>query len=290
MTEKSTRAKSRASARQPKKPALPPISAADFAEIYAGFKASIARYDCGKHCAPLNGGEPVCCSTQHAIPIVHKTEWDLLKSRSQLWHPFKAYDKETRDIVKDMHQDCAAIECKGPRFCERDNRSMACRAFPFFPYHDREGKFIGLAYYWDYEERCWVISNMQIVEREFLDQFVRAFEKLMALDPEEYDNFKSHSATMRRVFTRRNKPILMIGREGGFYAIRPRGRGMIKIAPAKLPKFGPYRSAKAYAKALKLAQTPPIFPALGPGQVGGKPADAQHPSHDAKHGVDPIRV
>ena len=46
---------------------------ADFREIYEGFQSPLSRFDCGKHCAPLNGGEPVCCTTRHAIPVVHKT-------------------------------------------------------------------------------------------------------------------------------------------------------------------------------------------------------------------------
>jgi hypothetical protein len=230
------------------------IAPDDFRQIYDLFQASISRFDCGQKCAPLNGGEPVCCSTQHAVPVVQKVEWELLKSRTDMWTRFKPYDRATRQIVKEIGSSCAAVECRGARFCERDNRSLACRAFPFFPYIDRAGKFIGLAYYWDFEDRCWVISNMQIVEAEFLKDFVKAFELLFERDPEEYDNFKSHSASMRRVFSRRRKPIVFIGLEGGFFEERAYGKGIRPIEAAKLPKFGPYKSDRAYARALKEAQ------------------------------------
>lgn len=230
------------------------ITAHDFGQIYDLFQASISRFDCGRKCAPLNGGEPVCCSTQHAVPVVQKVEWELLKSRTDMWTRFKPYDRATRQIVKEIGSDCAAVECRGARHCERDNRSLACRAFPFFPYIDQEGKFIGLAYYWDFEDRCWVISNIKVVEAEFIKDFVKAFELLFARDPEEYDNFKSYSGTMRRVFSRRGKPIVLIGREGGFFEVRPYGKGIRPTTADKLPKFGPYKSDRAYERALRDAQ------------------------------------
>lgn len=230
------------------------ITPDDFRQIYERFQASISRFDCGRKCAPLNGGEPVCCSTQHAVPVVQKVEWELLKRRTDMWRPFKAYDRATRDIVKELGSSCAAIECRGARHCERDNRSLACRAFPFFPYIDRKGAFIGLAYYWDFEDRCWVISNMQVVEPAFLRDFVAAFELLFERDPEEYDNFKSHSASMRRVFSRRRKAIPLIGREGGFFKELPHGRGLRPMKAEELPRFGPYKSERAYARALREAE------------------------------------
>lgn len=229
-----------------------------FAELYRRFQASISRHDCGRWCAPLNGGSPICCSTQDAVPIVHRAEWKLLKSRTDLWRPFKPYDANTRNIVDSLHHSNCAIECKGAAFCERDNRSLACRAFPFFPYIDKHGDFIGLSYYWDFEDRCWVISNMQIVEAEFLKEFVAAYEYLFSFDPDEFDTYKSHSANMRRVFSRRRQPIPLIGREGGFFKVMPKTAKVLPITAAELPKYGPYKSPRAYARAVKQAQgTPP---------------------------------
>jgi len=223
----------------------------DFARIYARFRAPIARFDCGSKCAPLNGGEPVCCSTKYAVPLVQKTEWQLLKSRTDLWHKFKPYDAATRAIVKDLHHSCAAIECKGASFCERDNRSMACRSFPFFPYVTRDGEFAGLAYYWDFEDTCWVISNLTIVDAGFVREFVAAHEMLFAADKEEFDTFKLHSASMRRVFSRRRRIIPLIGRDGGYFKVMPKSGRILPLDSGKLPKHGPYKSERAYAKAVR---------------------------------------
>ena len=194
--------------------------------------------------------------------MVQKIEWEHLKSRTDMWRRFKPYDAATRKIVKELGPSCCAAECRGARHCERDNRSLACRAFPFFPYIDRQGKFIGLAYYWDFEDRCWVISNMAVVERAFLADFVAAFELLFERDEEEYDSFKEHSVSMRRVFSRRRQPIVFIGREGGYFKELPHGRGIRPCEAKDLPKFGPYRSERAYARALKEAGATDPAPAL----------------------------
>jgi hypothetical protein len=224
-----------------------------YAAIYRRFEAAVTRYDCGRHCAPLNGGEPVCCSTQSAVPVAHRAEFKLLQGRGDLWHRFKPYDAATRRIVAELPKTCVAIECRGARSCERDNRSMSCRAFPFFPYITRAGEFIGLAYYWDFEDRCWVISNLGVVERGFVREFVAAFEDLFKFDPDDYDAFKEHSASIRRVFSRWRRPIPLIGRDGGYFKVLPHGGDVV---PAKVEDFkahGPYRSPSAYARAVREA-------------------------------------
>jgi hypothetical protein len=225
-------------------------TSADYDRIHRLFETSIGRKDCGKHCAPINGGEPVCCDTAHAVPVAHVSEWRLLRDRTDLWRRFKPDDAAGRQIVDELTTHCVAIECKGARFCERENRTLACRSFPFFPYLTRAGEFIGLGYYWDFEDRCWVLSNLGTVEKDFVREFAAAYEALFAVDREEYDNFREHSANMRRVFTRWRRVIPLIGRDGGYLKVMPRTAA---IRPATLDDFrrhGPYRSEAAYKRAV----------------------------------------
>lgn len=223
----------------------------DFLGIHDGLRASISRYDCGKKCAPLNGGDPVCCTTDSAVPIAHKSEWKLLKSRTDLWHRFKPYDAATRKIVDEISDDCTAIECKGARFCERDNRTLACRAFPFFPYISREEEFVGLACFWEFEDRCWVISNLDVVNRKFVQEFVSVHEKLFKKDPQEKEYASTQSATGRRLFSRWKRFIPIIGRDGGYLKELPHRGGIVKARLSEFKAHGPYVSAKAYRKAVK---------------------------------------
>jgi Fe-S-cluster containining protein len=221
-----------------------------YARVYARFDAPVTRFDCGRMCSPHNGGEPVCCSTDHAVPIVDRAEYRLLRGRSDLWRRYRPADRAGQKIVEELHRSCVAVECKGARACERENRSLACRAFPFFPYFERGAeRFVGLAYYWDFEDRCWVISNLGVVDRGFVREFVDAFELMFAESASERQEMIDHSATMRRIFTRRDAIIPLVGRDGGYLAVEPRTH---LVRPARLEefkRFGPYRDAAPLASA-----------------------------------------
>jgi hypothetical protein len=212
-----------------------------YRRVYETFRAPVSRFDCGRKCAPHNGGEPVCCSTEHAIPIADKAEFELLRSRTDLWRRYTPNDAAARREVAGMHRDCIAIECKGARSCERENRTMACRAFPFFPYMTRQGEIIGLAYFWAFEDRCWVISNLAVVTQDFVRECISAYEAIFAIDRLEYETNLRLSADMRRVFARTDRIIALVGRDGGYYAIEPRTHRLRPATPAEFPKFGPYR-------------------------------------------------
>jgi hypothetical protein len=220
-----------------------------YRRIYETFQAPVSRFDCGRKCAPHNGGEPVCCSTEHAIPVADRPEFDLLRSRSDLWRRYKPPDAQARREIADLHDDCVAIECKGARHCERDNRTMACRAFPFFPYMTRAGEIVGLAYYWAFEDRCWVISNLGIVTPEFVRECIAAFEMVFAADRLEYETHLRLAADMRRVFARRNKIIPIVGRDGTFLAVEPRTHVLRRVVPDEFPAFGPYQNEARSAAA-----------------------------------------
>jgi len=240
--------------------------ARDYDKIYRRFGASISgAYDCGRMCAPLNGGEPVCCTTGHAVPIVTTEEWKLLKKRTDLWSKFTPYDAATRDIVDDLPDNCRAVECKGAAQCERQNRSLACRAFPFFPYFTKEKELVGMAYYWLFEDRCWVISNLHIVEQAYIKEFIASYEYLFSKDEDELEAFLEQSVSARRVFSRWNRPIPLIGRDGGYFKVLPKQGG--KIVPAKVKEFkplGPFVSDKAYRAEIEMEGGDPKGKTLNP--------------------------
>ena len=135
------------------------------------------------------------------------------------------------------------IACLGHAHCQRNFRSLTCRSFPFFPYITRQGEFDGLSYYWAYEDRCWVISNLQAVTRGYLAQFMTAYRALFAAMPAEKDNFRHYSNGMRRIFGRQKRAIPLLHHNGHAYKITPRGGRMRRVALERLPKFGPYKIA-----------------------------------------------
>ncbi len=225
----------------------------DFEKIYNMFSANIAKkLDCGKICAPLNNGQPACCTTENAIPIVEKEEWKLLKSRTDLWKRFKPFDKASKKIVDELPSDTCAVECKGASLCERDNRSLACRSFPFFPYFDSKGTLLGLTCYWEFEDRCWVISNLHVVEKQFVSEMIRAYEFLFKKDVDQREAFIDESKRMRKVFSRRNEPIQLISRKMEYLMILPKSKGrVIKTDALSFIPYKPFTSDKDYKKAIK---------------------------------------
>jgi hypothetical protein len=229
------------------------ITAGDFAVLYDGFTAAVSRFDCGRKCAPLNNGEPVCCSTRNAVPVVHKVEFDLLKGRTDLWSKFTPYDHATRQIVAELTSDCMAIHCRGARFCERDNRTLACRGFPFYPYLTRERQFIGVGTYWVFEDRCWMMSNLEIVDRAFVDQFIATYEALFLKDESEFKTYVDFSASARRVYSRWKRRIALLGRQGELLIVDPSTGAVRPGRRSEFPKAEPFTSEKEYRAAIKEA-------------------------------------
>jgi hypothetical protein len=217
----------------------------DFAITYEDFQSPIASLNCGERCAPYNeGGAPFCCDARHAVPSAYLAEWAFLQANTDLWRPWEGRSQKEKDeLLRKTPEGQVLIVCQGYRLCQRHFRSITCRSFPFFPYLTREGQFIGLAYYWEYEERCWVISNLQIISAQYKQEFVAAYEKIFAAMPKERETFRQFSVLMRRSFGRKGRAIPLLHRNGGYYKITPHNGRMRRVQAKTLPTHGPYRVA-----------------------------------------------
>ena len=214
----------------------------DFADLYKRFHSPITALDCGSKCAPYNEwGVPFCCDTHHAVPAAYEAEWEYVQANSDLWRLWDGEDvKQTTELQRQLPEGQELIVCEGHTLCQRGFRLVTCRAFPFFPYITLEGDFIGLAYYWDYEDRCWVISNLGMVSDVYRQEFVAAYDALFEAMPDELENFRYFSGLMRRVFGRRQRAITLLHRNGNIYRIAPRDTRLRRIEVVELSKFGPY--------------------------------------------------
>ncbi len=224
---------------------MPEAKTIDFSRLYARFQPPITTLDCGKKCAPYNEhGVPFCCDTHHTVPTAYLEEWQYLQANTDLWHLWQAKDPgETARLQAQTPTGQVLIACLGASLCQRGYRALTCRAFPFFPYITKGGEFVGLSYYWDYQERCWVISNLDRVTPEYRSDFIAAFDEVFEHMPQEKENFHYHSAVMRRIFGRRGRAVPLLHRNGHTYKISP-GTGRMRRVPLEsLPKFGPYQIA-----------------------------------------------
>lgn len=221
------------------------IVSSDFRSFYRRFHSPVVSLDCGQKCAPYNErGVPFCCDITHAIPSAYQAEWEFLQANTNLWHLWQGPTaSETERIRSIAPEGQVLIACLGHSQCQRQYRSIVCRAFPFFPYITRQGEFIGLAYYWEFEDRCWVISNLDAVEQDFRAEFVAFFDRLFLILPEELEVYRQYSSTMRRVFGHRRRAVPLLHRNGGWYKITPRNGRARRVRPQQFGKFGPYRIA-----------------------------------------------
>jgi hypothetical protein len=101
-------------------------------------------------------------------------------------------------------------------------------------------RFLGLAYEWEFESKCWVISNLSSVKQEYRDESVRTYDQLFALFQDEFDNYAYHSEKLRAEFLRRRKRFPLLHRNGGVYLVSPRRERLLRVNPAQLPRFAPY--------------------------------------------------
>jgi len=234
-----------------------------FAQLYASFQSPIAALDCGKKCSPYNEfGAPFCCDTRHAVPSEYQAEWEYLQAHTCMWHLWQSPkdEAETERVQSQAAPGQVLIECQGHLLCQREFRSMVCREFPFFPYVTRQGEFIGLSYYREYADRCWVISNLSAVTHAYRQQFIQTYDALFAACPEERELFRYHSGIVRRVCGRQHQQITVLHRDGEIYAVTPRDGSLQRIHVEDLTRFGPYAISSALA-----------FPdELEPGAPGGQ--------------------
>jgi hypothetical protein len=218
----------------------------NFCELYERFDSPVADLDCGKMCAPHNPrGKPFCCDICHAVPSAYHQEWAYLWPNTDLWHPWQGDEctespEDPTALESETPDSMILLACLGPAHCQREYRALSCRQFPFFPYITSDYGFIGLAYNWEFEDTCWVISNLREVTANFHREFVQMYDELFSQWPDELDSYALRSEQMREQFIAQQRSIPILHRDGGFYLMRPINERSRRVEPERLPKFGVY--------------------------------------------------
>ncbi len=219
----------------------------DIRSLYDAFDAPVTAFDCGEKCAPFNpNGKPFCCDICHAVPVGYKQEWDYLQTHTGLWHLWHgdecaAEPVDPSSLATETPDHLVLLACKGPAACERQFRTTSCRQFPFFPYITADDRFFGLAYEWEFEKVCWVISHLENVTETYRREFVRFYDDIFFTLPDEYESYAALSEDMREAFKAKKRRIPILHRNGGVYLLSPGDERLRKTSFEDLPKFGYYR-------------------------------------------------
>jgi hypothetical protein len=221
---------------------------ADIRSLYDGFDVPVTVLDCGQKCAPHNlSRKPFCCDICHAVPAAYRDEWGYLQTNTNLWHAWRgdecesgAQDERSK-LLAETPADMVLLACLGPSLCQRPFRALSCRQFPFFPYVTSDYRFLGLAYDWEFENTCWVISNLGTVTETYRQQFVETHDRLFAFSQDAFDSYQIYSERMREHFASLRRRIPLLHRTGGFYLLSPRSERLTRVPVEHLPKFGFYK-------------------------------------------------
>jgi hypothetical protein len=228
------------------------LMTSDFPQVkirdwYDRFDIPIGAFDCGELCAPHNhSGKPFCCDICQAVPSAYLQEWDYLKANTDLWHLWRGdeCDKNPEDpagLLVDTPVTMRLLACLGPAHCQRPYRSLSCRQFPFFPYITSEYGFLGLAYNWEFEDTCWVISHLDQVSPSYHQEFIQFYDDFFSTWPHELDHYAARSEQMREYFIAQKRSIPILHREGGYYLMRPINERVRQVDPDRLPRYGVYQ-------------------------------------------------
>lgn len=164
----------------------------------------VTNYDCGTLCSDDTG--PYCCTVDHAIPLLFKSEYSLFSRKGNLWFPWKAQTDDEKEIEETARRDQIFCDCGGVTRCKRDQRSISCRTFPLEPYIDRRGVFVGLTFLYDFTQKdeetgkvkCPLTRKKKEIRQEFVDANFTFWEKIMLRVPDEYDVYVDSSKDLRK--------------------------------------------------------------------------------------------
>ncbi|MCX7631754.1 MAG: hypothetical protein N2Z22_00320 [Turneriella sp.] len=184
------------------------FSEAELNYFYALLDEPLTPYDCGRLCAPKNGGEPFCCSVDNAVPMLYREEFRYLSRRTELWRRWKPKTATDKKMKKeDETRILIFCECKGVKHCERHNRSIGCRTFPLEPYFNEKGEFVGLIFMKEFCNKCPLIHRLDDIQQSVIDKHYRFWQIMLALKPDELELYKSTSRGWRISAKKRGVPL-----------------------------------------------------------------------------------
>ncbi len=182
----------------------------DYPELYRILQAPVVKdVNCGSKCSEWNNGTPVCCENETTTPVLYTSEFEYLKDKldaegNKKWHKVKGHGLEVLD-------DEVLASCTGPSKCNRDNRSLVCRTFPFYPYITEAGELVGMCHYEDYDSKCWVLMNDVLVNPQFVSEFEQLWHAIFQKYPAEILNYAATSRMMYKQYAKKGKrmPIIL---------------------------------------------------------------------------------
>ena len=219
----------------------------NISQLYDRFDSPITEFDCGLKCAPYNAnGIPVCFDICQAVPVAYHQEWDYLQQNTDLWHVWRGDEClqepcNPADLRSEVPDHMLMLACQGPAHCQREFRTFSCRQFPFFPYITSDDRFLGLAYTWDFESTCWIISHLEAVTDRYRQEFILLYDQVLAQWDDDFESYANLSAEMREHFAAKKRRIPLLHRNNGYYLISQLSERLRRVPAGTFRRFGPFK-------------------------------------------------
>jgi hypothetical protein len=179
------------------------------------------------------------------IPSAYQDEWDYLREESKLWRPWRGTTQiEAEKLNEDLQDGQVLIQCLGYKDCQRDFRTITCRAFPFYPYLTSSEEFIALAYYQDFRKECWIINNLGVVSLQYKQEFHTVYKRLFDLFPETKTAYLDFSSFMRQNSANNKEDLVALGFAGELFLIDPTTEEVRSGQYSELEAYGPFKIAR----------------------------------------------
>lgn len=212
-----------------------------FEDTYQIFSLPLSNVDCGEKCGPHNEyGVPVCCDINLIIPSAFKEEWEYLEGKTDLWQPWSSSNPIDAGLENDVQDGQVLLKCLGYQYCQRSFRTLTCRAFPFLPYLDSRSNFLGLVYFQDFRDQCWIISNLSVVTTDYKAEFHQAFEHLFKQYPGSKESYSQYSSYIREENALSGDKIILLDFEGNVFLMDPDSEISHQVGYDDLESFGPF--------------------------------------------------
>lgn len=177
----------------------------EYEEFYKNLDSPVTGFDCGTLCAPGNNGIPVCCHGEQVVPVLYKSELKFLQQRTDMWTRYKAQTRPEKKLREDMRKFDTLAHCKGIEHCDRRYRSLVCRTFPFEPYVNQQGEFVGILFNDEYEGSCPLIGKPELIRPKFIRECFRFFQTIISRSKEDAEMYIDVSQTLRRRFAQKKR-------------------------------------------------------------------------------------
>ena len=186
----------------------PRISDSDLLYFYGLLSVPMIDFDCGRYCGRRNNGTPVCCDPDIAVPVLYRDEYNYHRRRSTFWRRMANRTDPQRRLWETVDRHNILCRCPGVDQCDRAERALVCRTFPFEPYLTNAGEWLGLVFQYTHREQCYLIGQPR---RLFSEEYLRnsktfwlaIFERL----PSEREVYIAASQTLRRRFGQKRKKV-----------------------------------------------------------------------------------